>query len=183
MRNRQEQTEYSVRAEPSTYQTGSTKPPKNHRGLILLLLGLVIFLGGIAMALGFTNIQLFKALSSMQEASSSAVDFSASQERAASTVAGDTRLGFSGETVPEFWHNYHGLPRGIFIQTVNSGSEAERLGILPGDILLQVDGVCVHSLEELAKILPAQGETVEVVICRDDTQICLQLPVQGDDGE
>ena len=40
-------TEYSIQQEPSTYQTGSTKPPKNYTGLIIVLLGLVIFLGGI----------------------------------------------------------------------------------------------------------------------------------------
>lgn len=41
------------------YQTGSTRPPKSHGGLIAFLLIAVIFLGGIASALGILNIKLF----------------------------------------------------------------------------------------------------------------------------
>lgn len=48
--------------EQSFYQTGSTCPPKNHRGLIAILLVAVIFLGGIVSALGLLNIRLFRQL-------------------------------------------------------------------------------------------------------------------------
>ena len=48
--------------DPSIYGTGRTKPPKNHGGLIAMLLVLVIFLGGLVSVLGILNVKLFKEL-------------------------------------------------------------------------------------------------------------------------
>lgn len=45
-----------------TYQTGSTRPPKSYGGIIAVLLVLVIFLGGIASALGILNIRMFRQI-------------------------------------------------------------------------------------------------------------------------
>ena len=44
------------------YQTGSTKPPKSHGGIIAVLLVLVILLGGAVTLLGIMNIRLFKQI-------------------------------------------------------------------------------------------------------------------------
>ena len=44
------------------YQTGSTRPPKRHSGLVALLLIAVILLAGIAGVLGLWNFRLFAAL-------------------------------------------------------------------------------------------------------------------------
>ena len=41
-----------------SYETGSTRPPKSHGGLIAVLLVLVIFLGGVVSVLGILNIRL-----------------------------------------------------------------------------------------------------------------------------
>lgn len=177
MSDRQEKTEYSVHQESSTYQTGSTMPPKSHRGLILFLLGLVIFLGGIATALGITNLQLFKALVNQSEDASTAVAFADTHEQASSAGENIAGLGFCGETVSEFWHNYHGLPLGVFVQSVEPGSDAERQGLLPGDVLLRMDGTPIRSLEELQNQLQNAGDTVQVVVYRDETEISLQLSV------
>ena len=51
------------------YGTGNTSPPKNHSGIIALLLVLVIFLSGIISLLSFMNIRLFRELTqqNMQE--------------------------------------------------------------------------------------------------------------------
>ena len=45
-----------------SYETGSTKPPKNKGGAIALLLIAVIFLGGVSSVLGIMNIKLFRQL-------------------------------------------------------------------------------------------------------------------------
>ena len=44
------------------YRTGSTKPPKNHAGLIVILLVSVILLCGIVTVLSFLNIRLYKQI-------------------------------------------------------------------------------------------------------------------------
>lgn len=53
------------------YQTGSFPPPKKHGGLVTGLLVAVIFLGGIASAMGIVNIQLFRKLNNSNEDTSS----------------------------------------------------------------------------------------------------------------
>lgn len=50
--------------EQGVYQTGQTSPPKRYGGIIAVLLAAVIFLGGIASAMGLLNIHLFKRISS-----------------------------------------------------------------------------------------------------------------------
>ena len=52
-----------------TYQTGSTRPPKSHGGLITVLLIVVILLAGIASALGLLNIRMFQALQAQEAVS------------------------------------------------------------------------------------------------------------------
>lgn len=49
------------------FGTGNTMPPKNHSGIIALLLILVIFLSGIISVLSFLNIRLFQQLTQQQE--------------------------------------------------------------------------------------------------------------------
>lgn len=175
MSDKHEKIQYTSFEDVSTYQTGSTKPPKSHRGIILFLLGVVIFLGGIATALGLTNLQLFKELASREEAASSAVGFSDTAEQPRVADAQTTGLGFSGETVSEFWHNYHNLPRGVFIQSVEENSDAARQGILPGDILIRLNGQSVHSMEQMQTLLEDAHKDVNVVIFRDGKEISLQL--------
>ncbi len=53
--------------EPGLYETGRTKPPKSHGGLIAFLLVTVILLCGLVSALGLLNIRLFAELNSRQE--------------------------------------------------------------------------------------------------------------------
>ena len=54
-----------------SYETGSTRPPKNRGGLIAVLLVTVIVLGGISSALGVLNIKLFRELENGDSDSSS----------------------------------------------------------------------------------------------------------------
>lgn len=54
--------EYLESWDAGTYQTGNTTPPKRSNPLTAVLLMLVIFLGGIASALGLVNLRLLMAL-------------------------------------------------------------------------------------------------------------------------
>ena len=47
------------------YGTGNTRPPKNHGGLIAVLLIIVIFLSGIVSVLSLMNVKLFKELNQL----------------------------------------------------------------------------------------------------------------------
>ena len=48
--------------DPGIYGTGRTRPPKNHGGIIAVLLVIVIFLGGLVSVLGILNVRLFAQL-------------------------------------------------------------------------------------------------------------------------
>jgi membrane-associated protease RseP (regulator of RpoE activity) len=177
MNDKQEKMEYSYSTDSATYQTGSTRPPKNRMGLILVLLGLVIFLAGIVTALGFTNMRLFQALSAQQATEPNAIAFSYGDVPAVASDGHPTGLGFRGEAVSEFWHTYHRLPLGIFIQAVEENSDAARQGILPGDILTHINGQPVTSIEQLQQLLAVcdQTKSVSVTLYRDEQKITLSL--------
>lgn len=65
------------------YVTGRTQPPKNHGGLIAVLLILIIFLTGIVTALGVMNVRLFRQLHDEQaEEENAAIAFAAEQSPA-----------------------------------------------------------------------------------------------------
>ena len=56
------QNQYPYNQQGSTYQTGSTRPPKSRGGLIAFLLVVVILLLGAVTLLGAMNVKLFKEL-------------------------------------------------------------------------------------------------------------------------
>lgn len=138
MKNKMDKTEEYENCpewEQDTYQTGFTRPPKSYGGVIAFLLVLVIFLCGISTALGLMNIRLFHQLTAAQK--DSAVVFSQSAE---DDHASNAPLGFTGQDIPEIWCLYQDIPRGVYITEVDDRSDAAARGIVPGDILVSLDG-------------------------------------------
>lgn len=164
--------------EPDSYRTGSTQPPKSYRGLIAFLLGLVIFLCGISTALGLMNIKLRWQLN--QQTDGDAVAFSRCDEETLAPLdaAACFSIGFCGEEISDFWNVYGELPQGIYITDVMESAAAK--GILPGDILVSLDGVPVTQVQTLRSLLDARapGDAVVVTIYRDGAQISVTLPVK-----
>ena len=69
--------------EPGMYETGRTRPPKSHGGLIALLLVIVIFLGGLVSVLGILNVRLFAKLQDLPEDEQDALSFISTTEETA----------------------------------------------------------------------------------------------------
>ena len=61
--------------DPSSFETGRTKPPKQYGGLIALLLVLVIFLSGLVSVLGIMNVKLFAELANRDRQKDDAISF------------------------------------------------------------------------------------------------------------
>ncbi|MBR4109416.1 MAG: PDZ domain-containing protein [Oscillospiraceae bacterium] len=158
-----------------TYQTGSTQPPKSHGGLIAFLLVLVIFLCGVSTALGLMNIRLLDSLN-QSEKETAPVAFSGTgpEENADAT---SFRLGFSGQEIPEFWCVYQELPHGIYITDVEESSDAACKGVLPGDILLQVNGEAITSTAQLTSLLKEKSTPVQAVFYRSGEKLELTLSI------
>ena len=158
-----------------TYQTGSTRPPKNHGGLIAFLMVLVIFLCGVSTALGLMNIRLLDSLN-QSEKETAPVAFSGA-EPAENDDAVAFQLGFSGQEIPEFWCVYQELPHGIYITDVEESSDAARKGVLPGDILLQVNGEAITSTAQLTALLKEKSTSVQATFFRNGEKLELTLSI------
>ena len=80
--------------EPGKYETGRTKPPKSHNGLIAILLVVVIFLSGLVSFLGVLNVKLFAELKSQPQEEDEPVSFVSDAEETQETPQ------FSDPTAP-----------------------------------------------------------------------------------
>ena len=75
--------------EPGKYETGRTNPPKNHTGLIAVLLVVVIFLGGLVSFLGVLNVRLFAQLQTLLEKEEESVAFISETQPAENILLSD----------------------------------------------------------------------------------------------
>ena len=179
-----EKKQTSESQEQPTYQTGAIHPPKNRGGLITFLLVLVIFLCGLSTALGLMNIRLFQHISESESNSlESPVSFSEAAVLNDPITDGpltDFSLGFSGQSISEFWQRYHNLPQGIYVSEVEDSMIAEKFGILPGDILTQINNIPIYDAETfqslLEKLIP--GEEAEIHISRSGSDISIKIVIE-----
>lgn len=131
--------------EQYAYRTGRTDPIKSSRGLIAVLLILVIFLGGLVSALSIMNIHLFRQLKGTKAAPLSFAEGENAQ-------AYEDCLALAGMALQEpdpVYQQLHELPRGLYVARVESDSQAEKLGIQPGDVIVSLDNTPVSTLEAM----------------------------------
>jgi len=99
-------------------------------------------------------------------------------------VSGRPYLGISGEGISEFYQFYYRLPKGLYITEVDPESNAETVGIQPGDILISIDNVNITSSHVLETALYAcvPGDTVKAIIYRAGKQYSVTLTVGESTG-
>jgi membrane-associated protease RseP (regulator of RpoE activity) len=69
-----------------------------------------------------------------------------------------------------------GAPTEVLVISVVDGSEAERAGFAPGDVLLAVDGASVHTMDEArAKLTGALADDIVVRVRRGDRTLALHV--------
>ncbi len=94
---------------------------------------------------------------------------SASQAQSASASSplhGKPRLGITGATIASGVSAK--LPQGVFVHEVESGSPAEEGAILPGDIIVEVDGQVISTMTDLQTRLQScqEGDTLKLKVFR-----------------
>lgn len=163
--------------EQYAYRTGRTQPKKSSRGLIAALLICVIFLGGLVSALGLMNIHLFRLLKDARQ-ENAPLSFAQGE---ATLSAGDSLVleGMALQELDPVYQQLHDLPQGLYISQVSAGSNAEQLGIAPGDVLVSCDGTAVSSLDMLKDLYQTQkpDDRVDIVICRAGQEMLLSLTI------
>ena len=83
-------------------------------------------------------------------------------------VSGRPSLGIIGKEISMFYQMYYRMPQGLYIDEVISGSDAETVGLRPGDILISLDGVQITSEDSLIQALYSYqvGDTAQAEIYR-----------------
>lgn len=86
-------------------------------------------------------------------------------------VAGCPAIGISGDSLPSYYRTYYRLPDGVYVTSVNEGSDAKAKGIREGDIVTAINGEKICSIDELntVKNQYAAGDEVTLTIYRSGT--------------
>ena len=79
------------------------------------------------------------------------------------------RLGISCTSITEDYANYYGLPTGVYVKAIEAGSAADAAGMEEGDIITELDGKTIASVDDLTSALTAYepGDTAEVTVMRE----------------
>lgn len=88
-------------------------------------------------------------------------------------VRGRPSIGITVGTIPENISEYYDIPGGVYISGVSEGSSPEEEGIVPGDILIAVNGEPVSNANEVNDIKNAclVGDTLDLTIWRDGEEL------------
>lgn len=99
-------------------------------------------------------------------------------------VSGRPTLGIRGNGVTRFDQNYFHVPAGLYISHVDPESDAHRLGIQPGDILISLNGTSITDQKALDTLVNSLkiGETVAALFYRDGHEEACLLTVGEYDG-
>lgn len=164
--------------EQTCYRTGFTQPKKSKRGPIAVLLVLIIFFGGVNTVFRLLNIRLFREITQDAAIAPASVQFSG-RTRSVGSEPELPPLGLTGKVLSPFEQQCYQMPSGFYITAVAAGSYAEKVGILPGDILLYLDSTPAADAEALKQELfsRAPGQTVNLKLNRNGTVylVCLDL--------
>ena len=77
------------------------------------------------------------------------------------------------------------LPNGAYVKEVDASSPAEKAGIQPGDIIVEVDGTIISNANGLISQLEnyKTGDTVEVIVYRAENIVDAKVISEIGDGE
>ena len=149
-----------------TYRTGSTHPPKSHRGLIASLLIPVILISGFIGLLAGLKIRfcIWEKNVPAPVAFSSQGDPAQVPTMCRGENVAESRTfsqGFTGEDVSDLWQNYYSIPQGVLITQADADT-----GLCRGDILLFLEDQRITGIEKLTELLKDAEEELEFVIYR-----------------
>ena len=89
-------------------------------------------------------------------------------------------IGISGRNLTEQLAKANNLPVGVYVTSVNEFSAAEKAGIKIGDVILEVDGTTVKTVQEINDVKNSHqiGDTIKIKISRDGQEKEVDLKLQ-----
>ena len=84
-------------------------------------------------------------------------------------VRGRPALGLTVGGIPAAAKTEYDLPDGLYVSAVSEGSDCEAKGILPGDILLEMNGEPLSTTDQITSVIKDMevGDTVDFTIWRE----------------
>lgn len=164
----------------STYQTGSTNPPKNHHNVIAVLLIVIAVLCSVVTVMGMMNIRLTKLLESQEEENDEGLEQVIQVDSQPQIAAFDAEvpvLGLTCQEMDNLYRIYHRLPQGLYVSQVESGSCAHRAGLQAGDIIVSCDGTPMTKKDRFSQYVGEQdaGTIITLTVFRDQSQLTVIL--------
>lgn len=145
-------------------QTNTAINEGNSGGALLNLYGQVI---------GITNMKMMSNYSSIEGIGfaipSSTVCNVANALLKDGEVKGRPAIGITVGAIPQNAKEKYLLPDGLYVSDVSDGSDAKEQGVLPGDIITEVNGTAVKTTDEISAIKDSLqvGDTLTLSIWRD----------------
>ena len=136
--------------------------------------------------IGITNMKMMSSYSSIEGIGFAIPSATVQSVVAALVREGEVRgrpaIGITVGAIPADAASHYELPEGLYISAVSEGSDAERQGVLPGDILTAVNGIPVTTTDQVNDIknelqvgdtmtftLWRNGEVLEITVTLIDT--------------
>ena len=93
------------------------------------------------------------------------------------TVTDRAQLGITLQTIPDSAAQYYNMPDGAYVNSVNSGSCAEKAGLKAGDIITAIDDTAVSSGDALRSALRgySAGESATLTVSRSGETLKLTV--------
>ncbi len=84
-------------------------------------------------------------------------------------VKGRPTLGIEGKNIDAVNASYYDIPQGFIVTKLETGSAAEKAGIMKGDIICGIEGITIKTIEEFNKIKEnyKAGDAVTVSVFRE----------------
>ncbi len=145
-------------------QTNTAINEGNSGGALFNMYGQVI---------GVTNMKMMSSYSSIEGIGfaipSSTVRYVVNALVRDGEVRGRPSIGITVGAIPDNAKEEYRMPDGLYITDVNEGSDAALQGLLPGDVITEVDGVAVSTTDEVNDLKNRKkvGETMHFRIWRD----------------
>ena len=86
-------------------------------------------------------------------------------------------IGIGGINVDEAKSKYYNLPVGVYVQSVEDFSSAQKAGIKVGDVITAIDGTTITTMDELNNIKYSHsiGDTVTLKLVREGNEMEVSL--------
>jgi len=93
------------------------------------------------------------------------------------SVSNKAYIGMIAATITKAYSEQSGLPQGVYVYSVESGSAAEKAGLKSGDVIIRADNTAISSLADLTGVKKAHsaGDTILLEIIRSSQTMNLPL--------